>query len=190
MFCHKLMKLLWLIIMLKTPNKLLTQTLKFKIMNKLRLNLIFLLLSGSLVLFSQENKTFPKVEEMHAKKWQYILDNAQLSQKESDATYPVFMEYEKAIWTFHAKNLEFFKSIKKKQSEVNLNYSEINDRYAEIEMNQAQLFKNYHLKLKRILAPECLFRYYKAEREFKRTLLQNLQNKPRRNKQSDTNDQN
>ena len=131
---------------------------------------------------AQEKTTFPKVEEMHKRKWQFIIDKARLTQSETDVAMPVFMEHEKAMWTFHGKNGENFRSVKEKLKEQNVNYSDINDHYVEMGMIQAQMFKNYHLKLRKILSPETLFRYYKAEREFKRELLQDLKERPQRGK--------
>ena len=151
-------------------------------MKKMKQKIIFLLVSLSTVLCAQENQSFPKVEEMHNRKWQFLVEKVQLNPKEIDAVQPVFMEYEKALWNSHAKNGEFFKLIKNKRGNANINYSEINDHFAEIELTQAQLFKSYHLKLRKILPPETLFKYYKAEREFKRKLLQNLQNGPQHGK--------
>jgi len=147
-------------------------------MKNMKQKIIFLLVFISTVLCAQENQLFPKVEEMHNRKWQFLVEKVQLNPKEIDAVQPIFMEYEKALWNFHSKNSDFFKSLKNKQGNANINYSEINDRFAEIELTQAQLFKSYHLKLRKILPPETLFKYYKAEREFKRKLLQNLQNGP------------
>jgi len=144
-------------------------------MKKLKYKLLFLMVFISSLLIAQENQPFPKVEEMHNRKWQFLVEKAKLSPKDIDAVQPIFMEYEKALWSFHAKNGEFFKSLRNRKNDPTVNYSEINDRYAEIEVTQAQMFKNYHLKLRKVLAPETLFKYYKAEREFKRTLLQNLQ---------------
>jgi hypothetical protein len=128
------------------------------------------------VLYAQEAHSFPKLEELHNKKWQFLLEKAQLSPKQIEDVQPVFMEYEKLLWSFHAKNGEYFKSFRNRKDDPTINYSEINDRYAEIEVTQAQMFKNYHLKLKRLLPAETLFKYYRAEREFKRNLLQNLPN--------------
>jgi hypothetical protein len=144
-------------------------------MKKLNNRLLLLMVFFSSALFAQENKPFPKVEEMHNRKWQFLVDEAKLTPKDAEIVQPIFMEYEKSIWNFHAKNGEFFKSIRNRQNDPTINYSEINDRYAEIEITQAQMFKNYHLKLKKVLQPEMLFKYYRAEREFKRKLLQNLQ---------------
>lgn len=132
----------------------------------------------------EQRPPYPKVEEMHKRKWQFIVEKAKLTQAEADVTLPVFMEYEKSLWAFHAKNGENFRSFKDKMKDPNVNYSEINDRYVEMGMTQAQMFKNYHLKLRKILAPETLFRFYKAEREFKRELLQDLKDRPMHGKRA------
>jgi len=137
---------------------------------KYTISIVFSLLSN---LISAQNKgNSSKVDEMHAQKWQYMVEQSDLSQKEVELIQPVFMEYEKAVWKQHAKNREFFRSARNKDKNVKPNYSELNDRYAEIELIQAQQFKAYHLKLRKLLSPEILYKYYKAEREFKRKLLQ------------------
>lgn len=151
-------------------------------MKTIKHKLLLFLAFFSLVSSAQENKPFPRVEEMHNRKWQFIVEKTKLTPAEADAVLPVFMEYEKSQWGFHAKNGDFFHSIKNKMKDQNVNYSEINDRYVEMGMIQAQIFKNYHLKLRKLLPPETLFRYYRVEREFKRELLQDLKNHPKQGK--------
>ncbi len=129
------------------------------------------------VLYAQDNFKNSKVEEMHALKWQYLVDKAQLTPKEVEAVKPVFMEYEQKSWMQHEKNREFFRSVNDKDNANKPSYSEINDRYADVELIQGQNFKSYHLKLRKLLSPEKLYKYYKAEREFKRKLLQDLSNR-------------
>lgn len=115
-----------------------------------------------------------KIEEMHMHKWQILVSEAQLTPKEIEAVQPVFMAYEKSVWDLHQQNREFFKAALKNDKKVKPNYSELNDRYVDFEFKQAQLFKNYHVQLRKLLQPETLFKYYKAEREFKRKLLQDF----------------
>jgi len=131
---------------------------------------------------AQEHGFPPKVEEMHDQKWQFMVDKAKLSPKEIEAVQPVFMEYEKAVWSQHEKNRDFFRSVKKMEGNTKPPYEEMNNRYAEADLIQGQLFKSYHLKLRKILQPEVLFRYYRAEREFKRKLLQDMQEHQRHDK--------
>jgi len=153
-------------------------------MKTIKYQLLFFMAFFCLVLSAQENKAFPKVDEMHNRKWQFIVEKAKLTQTETDAVLPVFMEYEKALWAFHGKNGEFFRSLKGKLKDPSLNYADINDRYVEMGITQAQMFKNYHLKLRKLLTPETLFRYYKAEREFKRELLKDLKDRPQYGKRA------
>jgi len=151
-------------------------------MKNLKYKILFFMVLANTILFAQENRPFPRVEEMHNRKWQFLVEKAQLSAREVEIVQPIFMEYEKSVWSFHAKNIDFLKSVKNQKNDVTINYTEINDQYAEMELTQAQLFKSYHLKLKKVLSPETLFKYYKAEREFKRNLLQNLPERPLRRK--------
>ena len=124
---------------------------------------------------AQENEKFAKIEEMHNQKWQFLVNKAQLSQDDIAKTQPIFMAYEKSVWDLHQQNREFFKSAMRDAKKVKPNYAELNDRYVDFEFKEAQLFKNYHSQLRKVLLPETLFNYYKAEREFKRKLLQDFQ---------------
>ncbi len=141
----------------------------------------------SALLNAQGNFKNPKVEELHQKKWQYLVEQAELSPSEIELVKPVFMEYEKAIWSQHEKNREFFKSNLHNDKNLKPDYAGMNDRYAENEYIQGQIFKSYHLKLRKLLTGETLFKYYKAEREFKRKLLQNLPDHPMRNRNNRNN---
>jgi len=141
---------------------------------------IIVLVISSSIIEAQEISLSPKVNEMHAQKWKYIVEKAQLSQKEVDAVLPVFMEYEKSVWNQHDKKRDFFKMVEQMEKNSKPNYSQLNDQFLELEINQAQLFKIYHLKLRKLLSSETLFDYYKAERGFKRKLLHDMPNMPQR----------
>lgn len=145
-------------------------------MKKMKYKLLFLMVFINSLLIAQDNRSFPKVEEMHNRKWQFLIEKAELSPKEIETVHPIFMEYEKTVWNFHTKNRDFFKSLRDIKDNQAINYSEINDRYADVELTEAQLFKSYHLKLRKVLPPETLFKYYRAEREFKRNLIHDLRN--------------
>ena len=141
----------------------------------MKFTLIGILLVLSATGFAQDKDRNARIEEMHVRKWQSLITQAQLTPKEIDAVKPVFMEYEQTVWKLHQANREFFKSAMKNASKVKPNFADLNDRYVDFEFKQAQMFKNYHMQLRKILQPETLFKYYKAEREFKRKLLQDLQ---------------
>jgi len=144
-------------------------------------------LAGWIVLLSstamaQDDHKNSRIDQLHEQKWQILITRADLTPKETDLVKPVFMEYEQTIWRLHQENREFFKAAIKNAKNVKPDYAELNDRYINSEFKEAQLFKNYHLKLRTLLQPETLFKYYKAERDFKRKLLQDLQDRKAQNK--------
>jgi hypothetical protein len=129
----------------------------------------------STTVIAEDNPKFPKIEDLHAQKWQTISTQAQLTPKEIEVVQPVFMEHEQALWKLHQDSREFFKSAMKNAKTVKPNFAELNDRYVEYQFKEAKLFKEYHLKLRKLLQPETLFRYYNADRQFKRKLLKDFQ---------------
>jgi len=124
---------------------------------------------------AQDIDKSPKVDDMHSQKWQFMVEKAQLTPTDIAKVQPVFMQYEKTMWCQHQQNRDFFKKNFKKDNDVKPDYAQLNDRYVEMEVKQSQMFKSYHLQLRKLLSPETLFRYYRAEREFKRKLLQDMQ---------------
>jgi hypothetical protein len=52
------------------------------------LTITFLLMVSTLIAQTPQHR--PKVEEMHERKWQHILENTNLSAKEIEAVRPVF----------------------------------------------------------------------------------------------------
>ncbi len=123
---------------------------------------------------AQPQKNRPRIEDMHNNKWTEISTKANLSEKEKTAVYPVFKEYETAVWNVFKQNRELMKSLRDKKDNASLNYEEANDKYIDQEVKQAELLKGYHEKLTKLLPPKKLFDYYQAERVYKRQLLQNM----------------
>lgn len=133
---------------------------------------IFLLLSTTLS--AQGNDKGARIDEMRSQKWKFLCENAKLSASEIAQIHPIFVQYEKQMWEQHQQNRDFFKKSFGKNKGVKPDYSALNDRYIDMEVNQSQLLKAYHLQLRKLVLPETLYRYYKAERDFKRKLLQGM----------------
>jgi len=143
-------------------------------MKTIKYTLFGMLLLLGTVLQAQGNRPCPNVDEMHAHKWQYMVEQAKLSPQEIETVKSIFMEYEKAAWRLHDSNRTSFKKALQVKGNEKPNYSEMNDRYVNQEIKKAMMLKSYHQKLRRLLAPESLFNYYKAERSFKRKLLHDM----------------
>jgi len=127
---------------------------------------------------SAEETANTNIQKMHERKWAYIVEQAKLTPDEASKVKPVFMNYENAVWQLHEKNRETLNNYLN-ENKAQPNYELLNDEYINLQIKQAQLLKNYHLKLKKSLSPEKLFHYYQAERTFKRQLLRNIPQKQR-----------
>jgi len=149
-------------------------------MKSIKYCLLFILLAG-INSIQAEEKRMPSPEEMQLKKWEYLVITAKLSPKESEAVKPVFMEYESSIWDLHKKNRPM-----RKDKNVQPNYEELNEKYIERETKQAELLKRYHSELKKILSPETLHNYYKAENSYKRLLIEEMQNHRKKHEQGES----
>ncbi|NDV46178.1 hypothetical protein D0T49_03865 [Paludibacter sp. 221] len=131
----------------------------------------------ALTVLQAEEKRQPSPEDMHTKKWEFLVKTANLNQQQAEQVKPVFMKYEEGLWDLHKKNHP-----KREPKNTPPNYEELNDKYVERELKQAELLRDYHAELKEILTPETLHNYYKAERMFKRELIFEMQhNHQRRN---------
>lgn len=134
-------------------------------------------LSIGLFAQAQEHKK-PNIEEMHARKWQFMAENAQLSSVDAEKAKPIFMEYEQAVWKLMEQNKGFFhKSGSDQKNSSKMNYEEMNDRFVNFEIQKAQLLKVYYSKLKKILTAESIFKLMSAERSFRKELIKDWQGK-------------
>lgn len=138
---------------------------------------LFLLVVSTLLAQDQDRSS--KIEEMHASKWQFLVTKSLLSSEDVVKVQPIFMAYEKSVWNLHQKNRDFFRSAMKNSNKEKRNFAELNDMFVDLEFKQALLFRNYHMQLRKVMQPETLFNYYRAEREFKRKLLQDFQGRHR-----------
>ncbi len=110
------------------------------------------------------------VKELHEKKWQFIVSEVTLSQAESNAVKPVFMDYQNSIWELHKQTRELFRE-SKNGNLTEKEYNDLNSKMINLEIKRSQYLREYHLKLRKLLKPETLFNYYKAEKSFERQLL-------------------
>jgi hypothetical protein len=111
------------------------------------------------------------VKEFHEKKWQFIVSETKLSPAETTAVKPVFMNYENNVWELHKQTRELFLE-SKNGNLTEKQYNDLNSRMINLEIKRSQYLREYHLKLRKLLKPQTLFHYYKAEKSFERQLLQ------------------
>jgi len=137
--------------------------------------IIVLLLSFTGILFGQESN-IPNVDELHNRKWEFIVEKAKLSSQEAARVKPFFLEYEKAVWSLMERNKDFFRDFyRNKENRSEAQYAEMNERLINAEIQKAHLLKTYYLKLKKQLSSESIFKYFNAERSFRKELIDKWQ---------------
>lgn len=138
--------------------------------------LFFLAILGVSLSVNAQRPDAQKLQEMHDKKWAEISVKAALTEAEKKAAYPLFIEYENALWNINRESRALIKKVRKdREKKEKIDYSKVNNQYIEYELQQVALLKDYHEKLSKVLSPENLYNFYQAERMFKRDLMQNMQ---------------
>lgn len=112
----------------------------------------------------------PSVEEMQAAKWTYLVEKAQLTDKEQKAVKPIFIAYEQDFWAIH-KKLRDQQRKRKLEEFTEEDYRNANEQTVATEMGKAKLLEQYHESLQKVLSPKRLFYYYSAEKDYKRSLF-------------------
>ena len=141
-------------------------------MKNIRLNIILvLMLSSFFSLQAQENRRGSfDVNAFHENKRKFMMDEVSLSPVEVEAVKPIFLEYEKKNWELHNQIRQLFHQTRNgNMSEKD--YRELNDKMINNEIKRSQYLREYHLKLRKLLNPETLFKYYRAEKSFEKQLL-------------------
>ncbi len=144
----------------------------------------FVILAMLLAFISVEAQQRPSVEEMHARKWEFIAEKMQFNTQDAEKIQPLFIEYESAVWKIMEQNKDAYRKFNQdKRSNAKPDYAQINDRFVNSEMQKAQLMKNYYNKLKKHLTAEQIFNYFETERSFRKELIRDWQGKGRRQQQ-------
>jgi hypothetical protein len=128
---------------------------------------------ASVSLFAQQPNRSQQIDELKAKKIEFIRHKMNMTEEEEKAFWPLYNELEQKKWEI-GRLREQLRHIKK---DGNIDYAKLNDQLIYSEVNRAKVVRAYHEQFKKILPPEKLFRYYLAEREFKEKMLNDIKHK-------------
>lgn len=138
--------------------------------------LLMTVLIISFAISAQDFRNRPNLKDLHNRKWEFLVENASLTEEQAAIIQPLFMEYEVSIWKLMEQNKDAFrKSRNSARNHENRNFEELNERFVNTELQKAQLQKNYYLKLKKHLPARTIFDYFNAERSFRKELVKEWQ---------------
>lgn len=137
--------------------------------------ILILIMAFSTQLFAQRNM---QVEEMHNRKWEFLVEKTKFNDQQAEKIKPVFLEYEASVWKLLESQRDNYHKFRNSTiSKSVTDYEKLNDQYVLVEVQKARLLENYYFNLKKQLPPEIIFKYFNAERSFRKELIKNWEGK-------------
>lgn len=107
------------------------------------------------------------------RKTEYIIKEAGLTEEEALKFFPVFNELNKKKFALHKVHREIIEKIKSGSESIsNEEYKKMLEQDADVKLKEAELDKEYSVKLEKVLSPEKIYRAQQAERKFMQLELQ------------------
>lgn len=107
------------------------------------------------------------------RKTEYIANEAGLTEEEAIKFFPVFNELNKKKFALHKGHREIIEKIKSgKDSISDEEYRKMLEKDADVKLKEAELDKEYSVKLEKVLSPEKIYKAQQAERKFMQQELQ------------------
>ena len=118
----------------------------------------------------------PNLEKLNSYKIGFFTKKLNLTSAEAEKFWPVYNEYQKQKNQIQQERISLIRNFN--QNESNLSDSqmtEIGDKLISYIVQESTLAASFHKKLKEVLPPEKVIRFYQAENQFKAQLLNELQ---------------
>ena len=137
----------------------------------LGLSILILFSMISSVVVAQSRKM--DLVDYEKRKTEYIIKEAGLTEEEALKFFPVFNELNKKKFALHKVHREIIEKIKSGSESIsNEEYKKMLEQDADVKLKEAELDKEYSVKLEKVLSPEKIYRAQQAERKFMQLELQ------------------
>ena len=111
---------------------------------------------------------------MRLKRIAYFTDKIGLTSEEAQLFWPIVNDIQDRSFALNREMMRLIRIPRQERENKETDYEKINTRMAEIRQQQSDLDKERYMKLKAILSPEKLYKYYLAEEGFSRELLRSF----------------
>lgn len=145
---------------------------------KMKAKIILLFLTMGIICTHAQNrgKSFD-LENFKEERARYITREIGLTPTEAKIFIPLSNELMAKKFQLNKSMHSEVNKIRQKDDMTDIDYIKIVDETLEIKLKEAELDKEYYLKFKKILPPEKLYKYQKAELKFMRTVIRNANTK-------------
>jgi hypothetical protein len=148
-------------------------TCNFKTMKRV---IIFLLiiLTFPVTRTSAQNSN---LEKLNNYKIAFFTKKLNLTEREAEKFWPVYNEYQSQRNSIQLDKIKLNRNFNLNESTLtDKQVEEMGDKYVDYLVQESNLAVDFHKKLKEILPPVKVIRYYQAENQYKVQLLNELQN--------------
>lgn len=118
----------------------------------------------------KEHRHFDR-EVFQAKKNAFITAEVGLTPEEAAKFIPLCNELQQKMFEVGRECRKLSKELRQKESPTETDYSKINDVCLEVKLKEATLEREYYEKFEKILSPEKLYKYRRAEYKFARSFM-------------------
>jgi hypothetical protein len=145
---------------------------KFGIMKKGIFILMLMLMVPALRMVAQN----PNLEKLNAYRIGFFTKKLNLSSGEAEKFWPVQNEYQKQKNLIQQERISLIRNFNQNESSLSdAQLEEISDKLVATIVQESTLAVTFHKKLKEVLPPAKVIRFYQAENQYKAQLLSDLQ---------------
>jgi hypothetical protein len=120
----------------------------------------------------------PNLEKLNAYKVGFFTKRLDLTSQEAEKFWPVYNEYQKQKNAIQLERISLIRNFNQNESTLSDNQlSETGDKLIAYIVQESSLAVTFHKKLKEVLPPAKVIRFYQAENQYKTQLLKELQNR-------------
>ena len=139
---------------------------------------LLILLMFPLINGSAQNQN---LEKLNAYKIGFFTKKLNLTTLEAEKFWPVYNEYQKQKNSIQQERFSLIRDFNKNESTLSdLQLTEIGDKLVASIAQESSLAVAFHKKLKEVLPPAKVIRFYQAENQYRAQLLNELQKRQQR----------
>jgi hypothetical protein len=148
---------------------------KIELMKK-GVTVLLILLLFPVIRVSAQNQNF---ERLNAYKIGFFTKRLNLTSQEAEKFWPVYNEYQKQKNSIQLEKVTLIRNFNQNESTLSdLQLTETGDKLVACIVQESSLAVTFHKKLKEVLPPAKVIRFYQAENQYKAQLLKELQDRP------------
>jgi hypothetical protein len=145
---------------------------KFEAMKK-GIFILMIMLMLPVIRLSSQN---PNLDKLNAYKIGFFTKKLNLTSQEAEKFWPVHNEYQKQKNLVQQERISLMRNFNQNESTLNdEQLTEISDKLVATIVQESSLAVTFHKKLKEVLPPAKVIRFYQAENQYKAQLLKELQ---------------